>query len=134
MGIKQILLSFFAGLIILTFILHFLKKSRIYPSYVILWASIGLFLVFMPIFSDFYRDAAQLVFGIRGGDDFIYISFIGFLLLYVFYLTVKICILTSQVSRIISTIAVIESQQKDYKQILDSHLSKVTGTITRSVG
>lgn len=123
MDIKQIILSFIAGLILLLFILRFLKTSRIYPSYVILWASIGIFLVFMPVFSDVYRHIAQFVFGLKGGDHFMYISFIGFLLLYTFYLTVKICTLTSQVSRIISTIAVIESQQKD---ILTNNLDMET--------
>jgi hypothetical protein len=113
MGIKQIVLSFIGGVILLLLIMHFLKKSRIYPSYVVLWASIGLFLVCMPVLSDYYRNIAQLIFGIKGGDPFIYIAFIGFLLLYTFYLTVKICTLTSQMSRIISAISVIESQQKD---------------------
>jgi len=116
MDTKQVILSFAGGFIILMFLLHFLKKSRIYPSYVILWGCIGIFLVFMPILSDYYRYFAKLVFGINGGDHFIYIAFLGFLLLYTFYLTVKMCTLTSQMSRLISTISVLESQQKDLSE------------------
>lgn len=112
MEAKQILFSVGAGLLIFFVMVHFLKKSRIYPSYVILWFSICGFLLSMPLLGDFYRDTASLLFGIRGGDHFLYIVFIGFLLLYSLYLTVKICSLTSQMSKIISTVAVIDAQHK----------------------
>ncbi|NCO04044.1 MAG: DUF2304 domain-containing protein [Alphaproteobacteria bacterium] len=112
MDIKQQIFAFAAGMLIIFLVISQLRKDKLNSSFAALWIGIGLFLVSLGFLGDFYRFIAHSVLNVSGGDHLIYIGLIGFLLVYVFYLTSKICRLIDQVTKLISTVALLESREK----------------------
>lgn len=110
MGIKIKILSFIIGLIFFVFILRFIKKNSFRPSYATLWIGISLFLISIPVLEFFYRWIAVSVIGITDARHIIYIVLIGFLLIYIFYLTTKISQMSDQIQELISYTAILENE------------------------
>lgn len=110
MGIKITIISTIVGLIFFLFVLNFVKKSTFRPSYAVLWISISLFLISIPIFEFFYKWIAVSIIGIEDARHIIYIGIIGFLLIYVFYLTTKISQMSDQIQELISFTAILENK------------------------
>ena len=84
-----------------------LRNARLYPSYAALWFGIGAFFVALPFLSGVLRQVAEF-FGIIGVNHLIYASLFCFLLIYIFYLTRKVCELTHRVERLIVSLAILE--------------------------
>ncbi|MCF8296743.1 MAG: DUF2304 domain-containing protein [Saprospiraceae bacterium] len=112
MGLKIKIVALIIGLIFFFFISRYSKKNAFKPSYTFLWFLVCLFLISIPIAESFYRWIAYSLIGIVDARHIIYIVLIGFLLVYVFYLTIKVSKLTDQVQQLISFTAILENQQK----------------------
>ncbi len=110
MGINLKIAAVIIGLVFFVLPLIFLKRNSLHPSYAVLWLAISLFLVTMPVLGGFYQFLAKSILGVSGGDHVIYIGLIGFLLIYVFYLTSKICEMADRISKLISSAAILEHE------------------------
>ena len=115
MGIKIRIISFIIGLIFFLFILKFIKKNSFRPSYAFLWLLISFFLLSIPIAEPLYRWIAYSLIGLTDARHIIYIALIGFLLVYVFYLTIKISRMNDQIQELISYTAILEKEMTDKK-------------------
>lgn len=113
MDINQQITAFLAGILLLSLVMRLMKRERLHPSFSALWIGISIFLISMPLLGDFYRWLAHHVLGVSGGDHVVYISLIGFLIMYVFYLTGKICRMIDQITKLISTVAMLETHQRE---------------------
>jgi len=98
------------GVLFLFFVFRSIRKNIFHPSYALLWIVMTVFLVSIPVFEKFYKWIAVSVIGIVDARHIIYIFLIGFLLIYVFYLTQKINQMKDQILRLISFTAIIEKE------------------------
>ena len=115
MGIKIKVISFIIGVIFFLFVLKFIKKNSFRPSYAFLWILVSLFLLSIPLAEPFYRWIANTLIGLTDARHIIYISLIGFLLIYVFYITIKISRMNDQIQELISYTAILEKEIEDNK-------------------
>jgi len=106
MGLKIKLIAFIIGLIFFFMVLNQIKKKSLRPSYSFLWFMVSLFLISISVFEPFYRFISRRIIGISDTRHIIYIGLIGFLLVYVFYLTIKVHQISDQVQELISTVAI----------------------------
>lgn len=113
MGIKIQIISLILGIIFFFFVFRFVKKNTFRPSYAFLWILVALFLVSIPILEKFYKWLATSVIGITDARHIIYIGLIGFLLVYVFYMTIRISKMNDQIQELISYTAILENQVKE---------------------
>jgi hypothetical protein len=111
MGLKIKLIALSIGLVFFFFIAWYSKKNTFKPSYTFLWFFVSAFLISIPVAEPFYKWIATSLIGIVDTRHIIYIVLIGFLLVYVFYLTIKISILSDQVQELISFTAILENRQ-----------------------
>ncbi len=91
-------------------ILYSIRKNNLKPGYVLLWLSMSCFLLSVPLLEPLYQWFSYQVLGLIDARHVIYIFLIGFLLVYVFYLTTRISIMNDQIKRLISQVAILESQ------------------------
>ena len=110
MGLKIKLLAFLVGIGFFFFVLRSIRGNSMRPSYAVLWASISLFLVSVSVLEPFYRWIAYSVIGIVDARHVIYIVLIGFLLVYVFYLTQKISRMGDQIQALLSQLSIVEDE------------------------
>lgn len=115
MGLKIKLLASLIGLIFFLFILKSIKKNSFRPSYAALWFFISLFLLSISVAEPLYRWIAYSLVGITDARHIIYVALIGFLLIYVFYLTIKISIMNDQIQELISYTAILEKEINEKK-------------------
>jgi hypothetical protein len=106
MGLKIKLIAFIIGIIFFIMVLSQIKKRSLRPSYSFLWFMVSLFLISISVFEPFYRFISRRIIGISDTRHIIYIGLIGFLLVYVFYLTIKVHQISDQVQQLISTVAI----------------------------
>ncbi len=112
MSIKIKLISLIVGVIIFMFIIKFIRKNSLRPSYSFLWVCVSLFLMSIPIFESFYKWISISVIGMLDSRNIIYIGLIIFLLIYTFYLTIKISKMSDQIQELISFTAILENEIK----------------------
>jgi hypothetical protein len=98
------------GLIVWALLAIAVKKARLYPSFAVLWAFLGGLLVFLPLYADLLKWAAGHLFGIIGANHLVYGILFAFILIYLFYLTQKICQLTNRTERLIVSLAMLEAR------------------------
>jgi hypothetical protein len=110
MGFNLSAFAMLAGLFFIWIVVKLLRKDSLYPAYAVLWIFIALFLISIPFLADFYRWVAVKVMGLYGGDHLIYIVIIGFLMMYVLYMTSKICKMSDRISKLISYTAVLDNE------------------------
>jgi hypothetical protein len=96
--------------VFLYFVFRFVKKNTFRPSYAFMWILIAIFLVSVPLLEKFYKWVATNVIGINDARHIIYVVLIGFLLVYIFHLTVRISKMNDQVQELISYSAILETQ------------------------
>ena len=114
MGIKIKIISLVLGLIFFYFVFRFVKKNTFRPSYAFLWILISLFLLTIPILETFYKWIAVTVIGINDARHIIYAGIIGFLLVYIFYLTIRISAMNDQIQELISYTAILEKRVREH--------------------
>lgn len=113
MNLNLQVLSFTLGVLFFLVILYNIKKRKLNPSYSVLWLLLSLFLILIPVFQSFIINTARF-FGVYG-ENIVYISLIGFLLVYVLYITSKVVRLNNQVKELISQTAILEDEIKQIK-------------------
>lgn len=113
MGLKIKIVTLIIGLIFFFFISRYSKKNAFKPAYTFLWFLVSMFLISIPVAEPFYKWITSSLIGILDARHIIYIVLIGFLLVYVFYLTIKISKLEDQMQELISFMAILEKELKD---------------------
>lgn len=116
MGIRIKILALAIGIGFFLFILRSIQRNTLHPSYAVFWFLIALFLASVPVLEEFYQWLAWSVIGIVDARHVIYIVLIGFLMVYVFYLTMKLSRLANQVQVLLSQLAIVESEQKEHSK------------------
>lgn len=113
MGLKIKIISSVLGFIFFVLILKLVKKNNVKPSYAFLWISLSLFLLSIPLLEPLYKWISTTLIGIEDARHIIYITLIGFLLIYNFYITIKISQMSDQIQTLISYTSVLEKELKD---------------------
>lgn len=112
MGLKIKLLAFIVGLAFFFFVLRSIQRNTMRPAYAVLWTGMALFLVSVSLLEPFYQWLAGSVIGIVDARHVIYIVLIGFLMVYVFYLTQKISKMSDQIQILLSQLAIVEDEMR----------------------
>jgi hypothetical protein len=112
MDIKLKSIALMAGAFLFLFILRFVKRNTFRPSSALLWCSVPVFFISIPIFAPFYKWLSVSLFSMDDARHIIYIFIIIFLLIYDFYLSVKISQLSDRVQELISFTAILEKKPK----------------------
>lgn len=113
MGIVLKIILGVSGLGFFIFVFLFVKKNSFRPSYAVLWIFISLFLISIPFFESFYSWISYTVLSFADARHLIYMVLIGFLLIYIFYLTTKISRMSDQIQQLISYTAIIKAEKKE---------------------
>lgn len=111
MGLRIKILAFFVGIAFFLFVLRSIKRNGMRPSYAVLWMVMALFLISVPALEPLYQWIAGPVLGIIDARHVIYMALIGFLMVYVFYLTLKICQMSDRIQELISYTAIMETEK-----------------------
>ena len=115
MWIRIKLLSLIIGFIFFLLVLRSVKRNTFRPPYAVLWIGICIFLVSIPVFEVVYKWIAVHLIGILDARHVIYVALIGFLLIYVFYLTIKLSKQSDQIQELISTVSYLENKLRKKK-------------------
>lgn len=110
MGLKIQIIAFIIGVLYFIITLRQIKKNHLRPSYSILWLSVSAFLISITVLEPVYQWISYRLMGIVDARHIIYISLIGFLLVYAFYLTIKVNRLSDQVQELISHNAIMRTK------------------------
>ena len=121
MGPRIKILAFIIGLFFFFFVLRSLKRNFMRPTYAFLWIILSLFLLSISILEPLYKWIAIYVIGIMDARHIIYVSLIGFLLVYVFHLTGKISQMSDQIQILISNTAILEQELKEKLEHKQDH-------------
>lgn len=108
MGVKIKLIAFLLGLVFSLVVIRNVRRNVFRPTYAVLWIAISLFLLSVALFEPAYKWLATSVIGINDARHIIYITLIGFLLVYVFYLTAMVSRMSNQIQQLLSTLAILE--------------------------
>ena len=115
MNPKVQIASITVGILFFFIILYFIRRRNLTPSHTVLWILLSVFLISIPLFQSFYVYISRSVIGFYT-ENLIYILMIGFLVIYVLYLTSKIGKLTDQVKELVSYTAILKSIIDDLKK------------------
>jgi hypothetical protein len=110
MGLKIKILALVIGVAFFFFVLRSIQRNSMRPAYAVLWMGIGIFLVSVSVLEPLYQWLAGSVIGIVDARHVIYIVLIGFLMVYVFYLTQKLSRLSDQLQVILAQLAILEDE------------------------
>ena len=113
MGTRILMFAFMIGLGFLAFIVRYIRSQSMSPSYSALWIAVALFLLSVSLFEPVYRWLAYSVIGIIDARHIIYIVLIGFLLVYVLFLTSKITRMGGQIQMLITFTSILEKRLED---------------------
>jgi len=111
MGIEIKILAVVAGFVYLLFVSLSIKRNTLRPAFAVLWISVSLFLISIPLLEGVYKASATAI-GISDARHIIYIGLIGFLLVYVFYLSLKISRMSDRIQVLLSELAIVECDLK----------------------
>lgn len=115
MGLKIKILAFVIGIGFFLFVLRSIQRNSMRPAYAVLWTGISLFLLSVSVLEPFYRWLASSVIGIVDARHVIYIVLIGFLLVYVLYLTQKLSRMSDLIQVLLSQVAILEDELRGGK-------------------
>lgn len=115
MGLKIKILAFLIGIGFFLFILRSIQRNNMRPAYAVLWLGVSVFLVSVSVLEPFYKWIAGSVIGIVDTRHVIYIVLIGFLLMYVFYLTIKINQMADRIQVLLAHTAILEDELRKNK-------------------
>ena len=130
MDLRTQLATVVVGLLIWALVAIAVKRARLYPSYSVLWAALGGLFVLLPLYADLLRWAAGHLFGIVGANHLVYAILFAFFLIYLFYLTQKICQLTNRVERAIVSLAILEAEVMPSRQAGGEEGATTEGKLT----
>jgi hypothetical protein len=110
MGIRIQIIALAIGIVFFLGILRYIKKNSFNPGQSVLWIILCLFFISIPLLEPFYKWIATDIIGIVDARHIIYIFIIGFLLIYIFYLTSKVTKMSDQIQNLISFTAILEKR------------------------
>ena len=110
MGIKIQIIALIVGAAFLMLVLRSIRRKSFSPSFSVLWMLVSVFLISIPALEPFYRWFSYSVIGINDARHVIYIVLIGFLLVYLFYLSSKITRMSDQVQNLISNNSILKEK------------------------
>ena len=110
MGSRIQIIAFISGTLFFLSTMRYVKKKSFHPSFSVLWIAVSLFLVSISVLEPFYRWVAYSVIGIIDARHIIYVVLIGFLLIYILYLTSKITRMSDQIQNLISFTAIMKNK------------------------
>jgi hypothetical protein len=113
MGIRIQLIALAIGIVFFLGILRYIKKNSFNPGQSVLWIILCLFFISIHLLETFYKWIATDIIGIVDARHIIYIFIIGFLLIYIFYLTSKIAKMSDQIQNLISFTAILENKMRE---------------------
>jgi hypothetical protein len=108
MGVKIKLIAFLLGLVFSLVVIRNVRRNVFRPAYAVLWIAVSLFLLSIALLEPVYKWLATSVIGINDARHIIYIGLIGFLLVYVFYLTAMVSRMSNQIQQLLSALAILE--------------------------
>jgi hypothetical protein len=111
MSLRLQIIYISVGLLFFLIIMYFIRSRKLNPSYTFLWFILAIFLMSIPILQDFYIYISHKFFGFYA-ENLIYLILIGFLIIYVLFLTSKVSKLNDQVKELISFTAILEENLK----------------------
>jgi hypothetical protein len=115
MPLKLMILAFVVGLVFFLFVLSVLRSRAFRPSFAFLWLCISVFLLSVPLFEGFYRWLAINVLGLDAATYLVFIAVIGFLMVYVFFMTIRMTQMADKVQALISYTAILEKELNDLR-------------------
>lgn len=113
MPIKLQVLALIIGVVFALFVFSNMKRSAFRPSFAFLWLCMASFLISVPIFEAFYRWLAIQVLGFEAATFLIFVAAIGFLMIYVFFITIRITQMADKIQALISQTAILEEELKE---------------------
>lgn len=113
MNLRLKLFALVVGLIMAICIFRSIKRNNIRPSSALLWGGIALFMLSIPILTPLYQWISTDIIGMIDARHIIYIPLILFLLVYSFYLTVKVSQLSDRVQELVSMLAILDKEIKE---------------------
>lgn len=102
-------IGFFSGFIILV------RHKSVKPFYSFLWLTIALGMLSIVVFEKVYKALATLL-GISDASFMVMVGLISFLLVYVFYLSIKISEMSDRIQELISFSAILEHDIRKHKE------------------
>lgn len=113
MPFKLMILAFVVGLVFFLFVLSVLRSRAFRPSFAFLWLCMSVFLLSVPLFEGFYRWLAINVLGLDAATYLVFIAVIGFLMVYAFFMTIRMTQMADKVQALISHTAILEKELND---------------------
>ena len=123
MSAKLQIVSFVLGVFFTLTIVYVIRKRKLSPVYSILWLFLSIFLLSVPLFEDFYVYLSRNYFGFFA-EHIIYITVIGFLLLYILFLSSRIVRINDETRQLISYTSILEKKIRDIENKLFEHLNE----------
>lgn len=109
MGLRIKLIAFVLGILFLGVVVRHIRQNTFRPVYAVLWLIISAFLLSVALLEPVYRWIAVSLIGINDARHIIYITLIGFLLVYNLYLTAMVSRMSNQIRQLISGLAIVAS-------------------------
>lgn len=94
-------ISFFVGFVLLV------RNKSVKPIYSFLWLMVALGMLSIVVLEKFYKTVATLL-GITDASFMVIVGLISFLLIYVFYLSIKLSEMSDRIQELISFSAMME--------------------------
>lgn len=102
-------ISFFVGFVMLV------RNKSVKPIYSFLWLLVALGMLSIVIFEKFYKAFATML-GITDASFMVIVGLISFLLVYVFYLSIKVSEMSDRIQELISFSAMLEHDIRKLKE------------------
>ena len=117
LSIRLLVLGF--GLIFLIIFFFIVRKNTLKPFYTTLWLFVSLFMFSLVVFEKFYKFIATSL-GISDASFMIIVSMIGFLLIYVLYLSEKVSSMSNRIQELISHNSILENKIRKIEKSINS--------------
>ncbi|PKN75821.1 MAG: hypothetical protein CVU49_00165 [Candidatus Cloacimonetes bacterium HGW-Cloacimonetes-2] len=101
--------SFFVGFVLLV------RNKSVKPIYSFLWLMVALGMLSIVVFEKFYKSIATLL-GITDASFMVIVGLISFLLVYVFYISIKLSEMSDKIQELISFSSMLEHDIRVYRE------------------
>ena len=113
MGIRVKIIIAVTAVFFFLLVLRAIRSSTMRPTFALLWLAITAFLLSIPLLEHFYKWLSVSVIGIDDARHLIYIPLVGFLLLYVFYMTNQLAKMSDRIQELITHTAILDTRVRE---------------------
>ena len=103
------IISFIFAISFLFVFFILVRKKSVKPFYTALWLLVGLFMISVVIFENFYKRIATEL-GLTDASFLIIVGLISFLMIYVLYLSIKLSEMSDRIQELISFTSILENK------------------------